>query len=254
MLAAKLNDEQVACGSIRGTGVLTDIDLRAFDPELGSLGRTRRIAGPAHVLALEGTIGLSGGEVAVTLRGIIARETDRGLETFAGEIASARTIALEVVVTAMDDLSLELALDGSTGLWLLGTPSNAPSAVPPAAASAPAASPAWSSAVQASDRAEPARPRPQPTASSPMNAPMALPARPPRVVKPELDTPAPEAGDIVEHFAFGSCEVARSDGDRLHLRVGKDGRIREIALEMLRVTRLPDSEDGKRRFKLERRL
>jgi hypothetical protein len=64
----------------------------------------------------------------------------------------------------------------------------------------------------------------------------------------------PERGDIVEHFAFGSCEVVRSEGDRLHLRVGKDGRIREIALEMLRVTPLGDSESGAHRFKLERRL
>jgi hypothetical protein len=70
----------------------------------------------------------------------------------------------------------------------------------------------------------------------------------------DLDTPAPEPGDEVEHFAFGPAEVLRSDGDRLHLRVRKDQRIREIALEMLRVARLPDGDDGKRRFKLERRL
>jgi hypothetical protein len=70
----------------------------------------------------------------------------------------------------------------------------------------------------------------------------------------DLDTPSPEAGDFVEHFAFGPCEVLKSDGDRLHLRVRKDGRIREIALEMLRVSRLPDGEDPKRRFKLERRM
>jgi hypothetical protein len=58
----------------------------------------------------------------------------------------------------------------------------------------------------------------------------------------------------VEHFAFGVGEVLRTDGDRLHLRVGKEGRIREIALEMLRVSPLPPTEDGKRRFKLERRI
>jgi hypothetical protein len=63
----------------------------------------------------------------------------------------------------------------------------------------------------------------------------------------------PEPGDIVDHFAFGRCDVIKSDGDRLHLRVLKDGRIREIALEMLRVSRLDDEGTG-RRFKLERRL
>jgi hypothetical protein len=76
------------------------------------------------------------------------------------------------------------------------------------------------------------------------------PARPPT----DFDTPYPEPGDSVEHFAFGRAEVVKSDGDRLHLKVHKDGRIREIALEMLRVTRLADADDGKRHFKLERRM
>jgi hypothetical protein len=58
---------------------------------------------------------------------------------------------------------------------------------------------------------------------------------------------------MVEHFAFGRCEVLKSDGDRLHLKVGKDSRIREIALEMLRVTPLAD-DGGQRTFRLDRRL
>ena len=64
----------------------------------------------------------------------------------------------------------------------------------------------------------------------------------------------PEPGDRVQHFAFGSAEVLRSDGDRLHLRVGKDGRIREIALEMLKVTLLGDPNVRPRQFKLDRKL
>jgi hypothetical protein len=58
----------------------------------------------------------------------------------------------------------------------------------------------------------------------------------------------------VDHFAFGHCDVLKSDGDRLHLKVHKDGRIREIALEMLRVAPLGDDASGKRRFKLERKI
>ena len=79
------------------------------------------------------------------------------------------------------------------------------------------------------------------------------PARITRVRATEEDTLFPEAGDMVEHFAFGNGEVLKSDGDRLHIRVGKEGKIREIALEMLKVTPL-ESEGDKRRFRLERRL
>ena len=73
-------------------------------------------------------------------------------------------------------------------------------------------------------------------------------------VAEEEDAPFPEAGDVVEHFAFGRCEVLKSDGDRLRLRVGKDGRVREIALEMLRVSPLESNEESRKRFKLDRKL
>jgi len=83
---------------------------------------------------------------------------------------------------------------------------------------------------------------------------------PARIVKPastllEEEQVYPDAGDVVEHFAFGRCEVVKSDGDRLHLRLGKDGRIKEIALEMLKVMPLPPVEGSAgRHFKLDRKL
>ena len=82
---------------------------------------------------------------------------------------------------------------------------------------------------------------------------------PQRIARPvQLETedePVPEPGDIVEHFAFGRCEVVKSDGDRLHVRLGKDQRIKEIALEMLRVSSLP-AEEGQttKHWKLARKL
>jgi predicted DNA-binding protein with PD1-like motif len=272
-LAARLRDEQVTTGWLRASGVLTDVELRAFDADLGTLGSTRRIGGPVQVLALEGSIGLVDGEPSFSLRALLARETDRGLETLAGEIASARAVALEVLVTALDDLVLGRSVDGAAGVWLLDSaPSSAegrpraavapgargamPAAPGPTTSSASAAVPpaAWSAALEASDVADREPPRPR-AAAAPSGAaggtPMpARPARPPT----DFDVVYPEPGDVVEHFAFGGAEVIKSDGDRLHLKVHKDGRVREIALEMLRVARLPDADDGRRRFKLERRL
>jgi predicted DNA-binding protein with PD1-like motif len=266
-LAERLRDEQVSSGWLRASGVLSDVELRAFDAEIGALGRTRRIAGPVHVLALEGSIGLSGAGPSFSMRALLARETDRGLETIAGEIASARTVALEVLVTVLDDVTLERSLDEAAGVWLLaGASSVAPRATGaaldashtpgPAPVAAPVAPSAWSGALEASDRIErePQRARPAGAAVAvAATGAVAIPQRPARPPT-DFDTPYPEPGDLVEHFAFGRAEVVKSDGDRLHLKVAKDGRIREIALEMLRVARLPDESDGKRRFKLERRI
>jgi predicted DNA-binding protein with PD1-like motif len=254
-LAEALREEQVSCGWLRASGVIADVELRAFDGQLRGLGSTRRVPGPVHVLALEGGIGMAQGEPSVSLRALFAREGDHGLETFAGEVVGARTVALEAFVTVLDDVSIERGLDEGAGVWLFGgagaTPGS-PSAPRPkpthAAPVRPQPPTPWSSALEASeDEPHQAHERPPVRPASP-----GVPPRPMRPL-PDLDAPTPEGGDVVDHFAFGRCDVLKSDGDRLHLRVHKDGRIREIALEMLRVTRLEDS-GGKRRFKLERRM
>ena len=260
-LVAGLRDERVTSGWLRASGVLADVELRAFDAALGRLGQARRIAGPVHVVSLESSVGLVDGEPSFSLRAILARESDRGLETLAGEIASARTIALEVFVTVFDDLVLDRAVDPAAGVSLVDSPAspspNAGSAprapVPAGRAISPAATTTWSAAASASSQADREGP---PAARSAGASQAMLPAPiPQRPFRPDVqvDQPTPEPGDVVDHFAFGRCEVIKSDGDRLHLRIPKDRRVREIALEMLRVTPL-ESEGPGRRFKLERRI
>ena len=100
----------------------------------------------------------------------------------------------------------------------------------------------------------PREPPPARISSPNVTLAQAIPARPTKAAAAEDESLAPEAGDWVEHFAFGTCEVIKSDGDRLHLRLGKDGKIKEIAVEMLKVTELPAGDRPCRRFKLERRL
>jgi hypothetical protein len=254
-LASRLVDEQIMGGWLRASGVLADVELRAFDSQSGRPAAPRRIAGPVQLLSLESSIGLVKGDPGFSMRAILARESDRGLETLAGEIVRARALALEALVTVLDDLPLERTLDEATGAWLVDpSAGDAPAAKETAVAVpllrplpvAPAAS--WSSALEASAHVE--REPPAPGRATGLSVP--IPQRPVRP-KVDVDTPIPEAGDVVEHFAFGRCEVVKSDGDRLHVRIPKDGRIREIALEMLRVTPL-DAEGTGRRFKLERRI
>jgi predicted DNA-binding protein with PD1-like motif len=263
-LLAVLREHGVAGGWLRGTGVLTEIELRAYGADIGAHGVGRRVAGPAEVLVLDGTVGIADGDVSLGLRGVFARETDRGMEAISGQIISARVVALEAVVTAFDDVAMPRGLDPDAGVWLMIEPAggvqvdasavpNTPRAAPQLERPKPAAppprqvSPAWSEAVAASAPVPRDRGGPQTN--------QAMPTRParPAPTGEENEGPFPEAGDVVEHFAFGSCEVLKSDGDRLHLKVGKDGRIREIALEMLRVTLL--TSDGEtQRYRLDRKM
>lgn len=262
-LLAALRDEVVLAGWLRASGVLTEVELRCFDARGGGPGPARRIAGPIQAVVLEGSIGLSRGDVTCGLRVVLARETESGLETIAGEIVDARVTALEVMVTALDDVAVARQLD-STGIWMLdpsGNSQRASTQAPPAHVAPPPRqpeTPAWKDAVRAAETEPPPaglRPGPKP-APSPSFTAAAIPQRP---AKPKFDETAehiyPDAGDIVEHFAFGRCDVVKSDGDRLHLRIGKDGRIKEIALEMLKVTRLPPVEGATgNHYRLDRKL
>ncbi len=263
-LVTALREQRVTAGWLRASGVLTEIELRAYSADLGRYEKTRRIVGPAHALVLDACIGVADGDVSLSLRGIVAREGDCGMETLAGEIVTARVVALEAVATVLDDLALPRALDPDAGLWLLGDPTGTgrPGANTPDLAHSPLpeldktpqpraprqASPAWSEAIAASA----GTPKEWAKAGS-ARSPQAIPQRPTRAEVPYDDRPFPEAGDVVDHFAFGACEVLKSDGDRLHLKVAKDGRVREIALEMLRVTLLTKGEE-RSRYKLDRKI
>jgi hypothetical protein len=103
---------------------------------------------------------------------------------------------------------------------------------------------------------------------APLDVQSARPIAPPRAAQgssfaarvgvsaPEDDDetgPMPERGDLVDHFAFGLCEVLSVTGDRLVLRdLRGSGRIREIASERLVVTG-PTEHDGKRLYRLAKR-
>jgi len=252
-LIARLREAGVATGTLVAHGVLENVELRTFSPASRAFGASRSISGAVHALSIEGTIGLSEGTPQAVLRAVLSRETDAGVETLSGLVVSARVVALEVIVTSAQDLALPLVHDGRAGLALLdaGAPGAAPIAPQPVSPKPPAAEPranVWAEAVATSSAQPPLKPL--------GNAP--LPARPPArpaAVAVEGEQFFPEPGDEVQHFAFGRCEVLRSDGDRLHLKVGKDGRIREIALEMLKVTLLDEDPNTRpRHFKLDRRL
>ena len=263
-LIKHLRERQVTGGWLRLSGVLTDVEVRAFSSEIEGPGGTKRLTGQVQAVVLDGVIGVADGGVSVDLHVVLARETDRGLETIAGQLVHARVLGLEGSMTVLEDTVVPRGLDKTAGITLIRdeaivtsapapqarpaspptsasaapqpVPSPAPSA--PAAQAAPPAPSSWSDAIAASASQPPPR------------IPAAI-ARPPRPDDDSDEGPYPQAGDSAEHFAFGTCEILKSDGDRLHLRM-KDGRIREIALEMLKVTPLP-SDGPHARYRLARK-
>ena len=212
------------------------------------------------MLALEGSIGLVDGEPSLSLRAVLARETDRGLETLAGEIAAressrSRRWSPSSTTSRSSARSTRRPASGCSTPARPG-PASVASAVPvPLPRPAPGrrlrqrAGPAPSRRARSVEREPPARP-----ARSSRHGGV-MPQRPVAPPGP-ISTPprCPSRATSLTTSPSGACDVVKSDGDRLHLKIHKDGRIREIALEMLRVTPLDDSESGTRRFKLERRM
>jgi predicted DNA-binding protein with PD1-like motif len=238
-LEAALAANKITTGWISGTAILEDVELRVFDPIAGRPGVRRKIAGRVEAISLAGPITSTSNGPLCVLRAVLSRETDTGIETFAGHLAAARVVSL--------DGWLNEAL--SDPIDVASPPRDAP------AVKEPAPKGPWADAIAsaAEEPDEPAMPpRAQQTQSGPMVETAPMP-RPPVKPQGEINEIYPEAGDLVDHFAFGRCEVVKSDGDRLHVKIPRDGRIKEIALEMLKVSIRPD-EGGKRVYKLDRRM
>ncbi len=247
-LLETLRVHEVRAGWATGHGVLEDIELRSTESRLHEPGAVRLIAGPARAAIIDVAIGDHNGDVSIGVRAVISYETPTGLVTVAGEIVRARIVGMEAHVVCLEDTRIEREVDRFTGVWLWSV-DVAGGAEPP---KTKPKSEAWGEAIAASET----KVVPRAPISRPMMQAAPIPPRPVAPPAPEeADMPFPEAGDFVEHFAFGRCEVLKSDGgDRLHLKVGKDGRIREIALEMLKVTPLESADPTRRRFKLDRRI
>lgn len=160
--------------------------------------------------------GALGGPYGVTLSRV---ENDR-LEVLAGILIRARAVSVQAMYLPSEGAGVRLPAPQPSEQ----RPEPAPE---PVLATSANASSSWAAAAQAAATAH---------------------------ATPASDEPAePEAGDLVEHFAFGLCEVLSAEGDRLMLRErGRNGRAREIRIDVLRV-HPPTERDGKRLFRLSRR-
>lgn len=222
-LLRALDELEARAGWIDGAGTLESAEIVTFDQPARRHASAHRLDRPCDVVSLHGTVALQSGASSLRLWVTLAREGDLGLELAAGELLAARVHALDLRVTAFDDAILARVPDEATGLALLAAQTSA--ATPPT----------------------PEPPRLIEAAPSP--------PLPPRPVRPQQEEEHyPEVGDLVTHFHFGECEVISSDGERIRLRQERDGRVREVALTMLRIEPpTHNAERDKRHFHLSRK-
>jgi hypothetical protein len=188
---------------------------------------------------------------SMTLVALLCRESANGPETRGGVLAGGSVVSATIRLGSGSDATLSqpprqpvVALQAAAPVVPTPTPRPA-EAAPPAAASAPAAP------VAAPPQPPAASPSGSPGAAPPFGSSGTLPKRP--VTVTESEESYPEEGDLVTHFAFGRCTVVSSDGERLRLQQERDGRVREVALSMLRLNRPTIGEDGKRHWELGRK-
>ena len=262
-LLRALGEVEARSAWITGGGSLEVAEVTVYDQLSREFDRTRKIDTPSGVVSLTGNVALEGGALSLRLSVVLARETDLGMQLLAGQLVSGRAFSLELCVVAFDDVSLVRAPDERTGLSVLTAQKGALPRVSearplaPAAASSPPAPPAPQNAAYAPQAPAAPAPAPARAAEAPQYPPPSPPTETPVLPqKPSQrrDEPEtyPEVGDAVMHFHFGECTVISSDGDRIRLRQDRDGRVREVALAMLRIEP-PTMHDGKRSFKLSRK-
>ncbi|GMV14937.1 MAG: hypothetical protein KJ015_12855 [Myxococcales bacterium] len=199
-------------GWVHATGAVEQVELRLMGEGANP------VRAPRGRFALVQLSGPTGGPYGVTL----SRASDAGAEVWAGELVRARS-------------------DGVTAFVQPSALADKPAAPPqpvPQRAPAPPSSPVNG----------PVTPVPNEWAKAALASALVR-----RAAEAEHEPLIPEPGDLVQHFAFGLCEVLMGDDERLKIRdVGGPGRIREIRLDMLRVTG-PGEKDGKRLYRLERK-
>jgi predicted DNA-binding protein with PD1-like motif len=243
-LIRALDEAEARAAWITGTGALESAEILLYDQRSRDLDRTRKIDTPCGVVSLTGNAALSDGALSIRLSATLARETDLGLQLLAGWLIGARAFSLELHVVAFDDVVLLRAPDDRTGLSVLNAQKGAPSLLtePPRLAAAALPLPHAEAPAPTAQQYPP----PSPATEAPV-------MRQKPVRRGDDVEVYPEAGDEVMHFHFGECTVVSADGDRIRLRQGKDGRVREVSLSMLRIEPPTTTVDSKRHFKLARK-
>jgi hypothetical protein len=242
-------------GWAQASGHVEGVELKAAGE---STDPTRALRGRWTLVSL---VGPTSGPFTATL----SRATDTGLELVGGTLVRARSAGVNAWLVTAGAPAIATPIASTSQNPSTMTASSYAS--PPPRAAEPArvvevapSTPADRRTVSSTDRAAtpPAAPTPAPATSQPeaarpvgWNAVATASELAAEQAEADEDAKSPHRGDLIDHFAFGLCEVVTEEGDRLKLRdIRGPGRIREIVPEMLIIKGPTVHESGKRLFRL----
>jgi predicted DNA-binding protein with PD1-like motif len=111
--------ERVDAAFVRGHGILSLVELDAWDGDRRAYGAPVRLEGALELASLSGFVALSRGAPEASLHAVVAwRAAGSGQGTAAGRVVSARAVAVELAVDVYDDAILDRHEDAATGLSL----------------------------------------------------------------------------------------------------------------------------------------
>lgn len=259
----------VGAGRIEAIGAFSEVELARFDPKNGSYEATLSAEGCFELISLQGNVSKLGDAVVLRLECLLSAEGPAGVQFVSGQIRSAKAISCEFVLDIFEDLAIERKLDPESGRLKMRSIQRvelADSSDADGPAKSSAAAPAGPSTPK---KVAPKPASPQPKKSAPITgkglswkdaaAETAAPAeskssgakRPSATdlyADVDLEEPAIESGDILEHPKLGRCRVIKiDDGEYAHVRLPR-GRIRKLSLDIVDVE-FDREEDGRSVFR-----
>ncbi len=235
-LEADLVRRNIGHAWIRARAHMQDVEVRHVAPD--GLRRTGHAsAGMWPSVELEGIV-THGEPTRLHVRG--TRAAEFGYVHIAGELCGGSATAVSVLVTPLgEEQGRRTAAAGAEG-------SLAPSAKP-------SGTRAGATPTEARVAPSVAAASPPPTPNSAWGAAFNEAAKHAETAPESTAPQLPRRGDSVDHFAFGRCEVVKCDGERAHLRLTKDGRIKELAMDLLKISFLGFDAAGARRYRFDRK-
>jgi len=196
---------RISSGELRVLGWLDDVTLRSYSPTKG-VGEPEPVAGPCHVVSLQGNVSLLGDAPVVVLHALLV---GKGRAVHDGLLDGGRVLSAEFVLDSFDDLTLHRIRDKKLKLdrWLDLTINEVGNAPDPGVAT---------------EHVRSGR--------------EAMEAMPSRLLDKQIQYDLKQ-GDYLEHPRLGRCEVIHViDDERLSIRL-ESGRVAQLHLGLLRLVR-----------------